>query len=341
MILVNFNENINRLRDLLSSSQHIVLTTHHNPDGDALGSMLGMYFILQKMGKKPRMVIPNGFPDFLAWLPGAEAITLFSKQKSIAKRLLNEAELLFALDYNGAKRLEDMEQLFRNSKGKKVLIDHHPNPEDEFELQFSDTSVSSTAELVYEIGSALIGEQHISTDESVNIFTGIMTDTGSFSYAISNPRTFDIIGKLIGNGVQLEEVQRQVYNTFSEGRLRLMGYSISEKMRVFPEHKAAYISLSREELKRFNYSIGDTEGLVNIPLSIKGIVFSALFVENTSFVKVSLRSRGSFSVNKFSNENFNGGGHTNAAGGKSFTTLAETEKVFETLLLKYNEELNK
>jgi phosphoesterase RecJ-like protein len=340
MILVNFKENINRLHDLLSSSQRIVLTTHHNPDGDALGSLLGMYFILRKMGTEPRMVIPNGFPDFLTWMPGSKEIILFSKQKVDAKRIINDADLLFALDYNGAKRLEDMEQLFRNAKGKKVLIDHHPNPDDDFVLQFSDTSVSSTAELVYEIGSALIGEQQIGTDESVNIFTGIMTDTGSFSYAISNPRTFDIIGKLIGNGVQLEEVQRQVYNTFSEGRLRLMGYSISEKMRVFPEYKAAYISLSREELKRFNYSIGDTEGLVNIPLSIKGIVFSALFVENTSFVKVSLRSRGSFSVNKFSNENYNGGGHTNAAGGKSFTTLTETEKVFETLLIKYSEELN-
>jgi phosphoesterase RecJ-like protein len=233
-----------------------------------------------------------------------------------------------------------METSFSNAKAKKVLVDHHPHPEDTFDLQFSTINVSSTAELVYEMGCALVGEKNILLEAAVNIFVGIMTDTGSFSYAISSPRTFQIVGELVGKGVNLEEAQQRVYNTFSEGRMRLMGYSLAEKMKVFPQHKAAYISLSREELKKFNYSIGDTEGLVNYPLSIKGIVFSALFIENTSFIKVSLRSRGSFSVNRFCSEHFNGGGHTNAAGGKSFTTLTETERKFEELLNKYINELN-
>lgn len=340
MILINFEANIANFRQLLSVSNRIVLTSHHNPDGDALGSLLGMYFILKKMNVITTMIIPNGFPEFLAWLPGADHIIVHSKNKALAEKEIAAADLIFSLDYNGASRLEGMETAFRLSKGKKVLVDHHPNPEDIFDIQFSTTKVSSTAELVYEIGCILTGEINISIEAAINIFVGIMTDTGSFSYAISSPRTFHIVGQLIGKGVNLEDVQQQVYNTFSEGRMRLMGYSLAERMKVFPQHKAAYISLSREELKRFNYSIGDTEGLVNYPLSIKGIVFSALFIENTSFIKVSLRSRGNFSVNKFCSENFNGGGHINAAGGKSFATLAETEIKFEELLDKYSKELN-
>lgn len=340
MHLNRFSDKVQDFRQLLECSRNVVLTTHHNPDGDALGSLLGMYYILKELGVKSEVLVPNAFPDFLAWLPGADAIIVHSKQKELAESKLTDADLVVSLDYNGSRRLEAMALPFEKSKAKMVLVDHHPDPESPFDLEFSYTQVSSTAELVYELGTMLLGETKISYNAAVNIFVGIMTDTGSFSYAIPSPRTFEISGKLIGLGVNVEAVQGLVYNTFSEGRMRLLGFALSEKMRVFPQHRAAYISLSKEELKRFGFSIGDTEGLVNYPLSIKGIVFSALFTENTSFVKVSLRSRGEFAVNEFCAKHFNGGGHRNAAGGKSFVSLGETEGVFERLLEEYSNQLN-
>jgi len=340
MNLFNFNEKTNSFRQLLHNSGRVVLTTHHNPDGDALGSLLGMHFILNEIGVASSMLVPNSFPEFLAWLPGANNIIIHSKQRDLAESLLNEADLVVSLDYNGARRLEDMAEPFERSKGRRVLVYHHPNPESPFDIEFSYINVSSTAELVYELGCALLGDKPISYNAAVNIFVGIMTDTGSFSFAIPSPRTFEISGKLVEVGVNVEDIQRQVYSTFSEGRMRLLGFALSEKMKVFPQHRAAFISLSKEEMKRFNYSIGDTEGLVNYPLSVKGIVFSALFTENSSFIKVSLRSKGNFSVNEFCSKHFNGGGHRNAAGGKSFVSLTDTETYFEKLLEIYSQQLN-
>ena len=333
-------QEIQEIKDLLQSNTHIVITSHHNPDGDAVGSILGLHHILKAMGIHSTMVIPNEIPDFLVWLPGCADVVRYSKQGKKAKELLGNAEVLFALDYNGASRLEKMEKDFLNSKAKKILIDHHPYPENGFNFYFSETSVSSTAELVYEFALKIGAEPFINTNSAICLFTGILTDTGSFSYACSLPRTFEIVAKLIALGVKVEEVQLQVYNNFSEDRMRLMGHALASKMKVFPEYRAACIMLSRDELKRFHYRIGDTEGLVNLPLSIKNIVFSVLFVENTDFVKVSLRSIGNFPVNKVSEEYFKGGGHINAAGGKSFATMAETESKFLEILNQYKELLN-
>lgn len=334
------NEQFAELRKLVGNSKNIVITTHHNPDGDAIGSVLGLYHGFKQVGVESRMVTPNGFPEFIGWMPGAEQIVRYSEKKELAAELLGNADIIFCLDFNGFRRTETLEAVISKATGKKVLIDHHPNPENFFDIQFSRIQVSSTAELVYEVLTGCYGSNALNADVALSLFVGIMTDTGSFSYGCSWGNTFHVAGELIARGVSVEWVQGLVYNNFSVSRMRLVGYSLHQKMRVFPEHRAAYISLTRDELKQFDYKMGDTEGLVNYPLSIKGIVFSVLFVEHDTFVKVSLRSRGSFPVNLFSQKHFNGGGHTNAAGGKSFVSLTETETLFERLLGSYTNELN-
>ncbi|MGD9978344.1 MAG: bifunctional oligoribonuclease/PAP phosphatase NrnA [Bacteroidales bacterium] len=333
-------QSLNRLKELLGNSKSIVLISHYNPDGDAVGSILGLYHALGNVGIKSTMVSPNGFPEFLEWLPEIDRVILYSKQKESVANALSNADLIVCLDFNGFRRLETMEGLLASSHCKKILIDHHPEPESPFDLYFSFVQVSSTSELVYEIVAKLYGEQSVDENSAVCLYTGIMTDTGSFSYACSRKRTFEIAGELVARGVNVEAVQAMVYSNFSVNRMQLLGYCLAEKMKVFPEHKAAYIWLTKAELKRFSHQIGDTEGFVNHPLSIKGIIFSVIFMENDGFIKVSLRSRGSFPVNIFSKKYYNGGGHTNAAGGKSFSSLEQTILQFEQLLAEHSSELN-
>jgi bifunctional oligoribonuclease and PAP phosphatase NrnA len=341
MLLKSDIKKVEEFKSILNSAKSIVLTTHHNPDGDAVGSVLGLYHALKAYGYPVLAVTPNGFPDFLSWMPGSSEVIKYSEQKSVAVNSILNADAIICLDFNGFKRTEEMGDVLMQSKGKKVLVDHHPVPENQFDLQFSYTEVSSTCELVYEILSNTFGNDICITDSAICLFVGIMTDTGSFSYACSRGRTFQIAGELISKGVDVERVQGLVYNNFSTDRMRLLGYSLNEKMKVFLEHKSAYISLTKEDLKKFKHTMGDTEGFVNLPLSIKGVIFSVLFVEHDSFVKVSLRSRGSFPANMISQKHFNGGGHTNAAGGKAFMSLSETEKYFENILKQYSILLNK
>lgn len=331
---------IQKIKQILIPTKNIVITSHHNPDGDAIGSVLGLCFILKRMRLNAEMILPNEVPSFLNWLPGADKIIKHSKQKEEAKRLLAEADIIFSLDYNGSARLENMSDDFDKAKGTKILIDHHPKPDNVFAHYISDTNVSSTAELVFEFALALKGYELISPDAAICIYTGIMTDTGSFSYGCSNPRTFEVVAQLVKMGIDIEKAQQNTYNTFSEERMRLLGHALAKKMRVFPKYRAAFISLTKKELEQFSYKIGDTEGLVNYPLSIDNIVFSALFIENTNQVKVSLRSRGNFPVNLISERYFNGGGHKNAAGGKSLTTLTETEDDFIKIIEEHSEQLN-
>lgn len=341
MLLKSELNRIEELKNILNSSKSIVLTTHHNPDGDAVGSLLGLYHALKSLNYPVLVISPNGFPDFLTWLPGSENVIRFSEHKTKAKDALFNADTIICLDFNGFKRTEEMGEHLQRAKAKKILIDHHPSPESSFDLQFSYTEVSSTCELVYEVLASAFTADVVNIDSANCLYTGIMTDTGSFSYACSRGRTFQIAGELIAKGVDVERVQDLVYNNFSADRMKLMGFSLNEKMKVFPEYKAAYISLTKEDLKRYKHRMGDTEGFVNLPLSIKGIVFSVLFVEHDTFVKVSLRSRGSFPVNEVSNKHYNGGGHKNAAGGKAFMPLAQVEKAFEDLLKSYSLQLNK
>lgn len=340
MTISTFSQQALKIKEmLLGDAKRVVITSHHNPDGDAIGSVLGLYYILYNMGIKAKMISPNAFPDFLAWLPGSDDIILYTKKKNTANRVIQEADLIFALDYNGFARLEDMQEVVAKSKAKKILIDHHPYPENSFDEMLSEVNASSTAELVYELAVLVGGDKAVCLNAATCLFTGMMTDTGSFSYACSRPRTFEIVAKLIEEGVSIENAQHKVYNNFSESRMKLLGYSLCNKMKVFPDYNAAFISLTRKELKEYSYTIGDTEGLVNYPLSIKGIVFSALFVENGDFIKVSLRSRGDFPVNIVSQKYYSGGGHKNAAGGKSFSTLEKTESQFELVLQEFKQQL--
>ena len=340
MLLKSDIKRIEEFKKLIDSSKSIVLTTHHNPDGDAVGSILGLYHALKALNYPVEAISPNGFPEFLSWMPNNDQVIRYSEQKAVAISKILNADTIICLDFNGFRRTEEMGDYLQKSQAKKVLIDHHPNPESSFDIQFSYTEVSSTAELVYEVLEACFPETTINTNSAICLFVGIMTDTGSFSYACSRGRTFEISGKLISNGVDVEMVQGLVYNNFSADRMKLMGYSLNEKMKVFPEHKAAYISLTKAELKKYKHKIGDTEGFVNLPLSIKGIIFSVLLVEHDSFVKVSLRSRGSFPVNVVSQKHFNGGGHKNAAGGKAFMSLQQAESLFESIIKTYSSELN-
>ena len=340
MLLKSELNKIKEFKNILDSSKSIVLTTHHNPDGDAVGSLLGLYHALKSKGYPVLAVSPNGFPDFLTWMPLTDTVIRYSEQKTKAIDALFNADTIICLDFNGFKRTEAMGEHLETAKAKKILIDHHPAPESQFDLQFSYTEVSSTCELIYEVLISSFDKDIINIDSAICLFTGIMTDTGSFSYACSRGRTFQIAGELIAKGIDVENVQGMVYNNFSSESMKLMGFSLNEKMKVFPEHKAAYISLTRDELKRYKHHIGDTEGFVNLPLSIKGIVFSVLFVEHETFVKVSLRSRGNFPVNAVSQKHYNGGGHKNAAGGKAFMSLGQAEKNFEDLLKTYSIQLN-
>ena len=340
MLLKSDLTKVETFKTLIDSSKSIVITTHHNPDGDAVGSMLGLYHALKAKGYPVLAVTPNGFPEFLSWMPGTDQVIRYSEQKTTAVSSIRNADTIICLDFNSFKRTEEMGDILMNAKGKKILIDHHPNPEELFDLQFSFTEVSSTCELVFELLSSSLGHETINTDSAICLYVGIMTDTGSFSYACSRGRTFQIAGELISKGVNVEKVQGLVYNNFSVDRMRLLGFSLSEKMKVFPEYKTAYISLTKEDIKKFKNKMGDTEGFVNLPLAIKGIVFSVLFVEHDNYVKISLRSRGSFPVNIVSQKHFNGGGHTNAAGGKTFMSLSETEVFFENILKIYLTELN-
>jgi len=324
---------------LLVPANRIVLTTHHNPDGDAIGSMLGLWHILEQVGIHSIAVAPNSFPDFLSWMPGSDTILRFSSSRQKVREVLAGADIIVCLDYNGFSRTEDMESLFSASSAKKILIDHHPQPENTFDLSISVVEVSSTSELVFELATEIFGLKTLNPDAATCLYAGIMTDTGSFSYACSRGRTLEIAGMLVDSGAVVERIQSLVYNNFSADRMKLLGYCLCEKMKVFQEYHAACIWLTREELKRFNHQMGDTEGFVNYPLSIKGIIFSVIFVENDSYVKVSLRSRGSFSVNEFARKYYNGGGHLNAAGGKSFQPIEATLTGFEQLLHQHSHEL--
>jgi phosphoesterase RecJ-like protein len=327
------------LTEVLATKPRILITTHANPDGDAIGSMLGLYLALKKEGYTVSAISPNEYPDFLSWMPGNEEVKDFTKNRSHARMLIREADVIFHLDYNEIKRSGEMAESLAASPAFKVMIDHHPNPQLETNLSISRTEASSTAELIYEFLSELF-PQPFNKEICECIYTGIMTDTGCFSYSSSRPRLFEIVSKLLEFGIAKDDISRNVFDNYSESRMRLLGYCLNEKMQVLPQYNTAFMSLSLEEQLRFNFTTGDSEGFVNYPLSIKGIRFTALFVERKDRVKISFRSRGSFPANAFSKEHFGGGGHLNAAGGESFLSLSETIQKFLALLPNYSEMLN-
>ena len=328
---------IERLRGVIADNSFFVLTCHTGPDGDALGSILGMAQYLRLLGKEALVLVPDAFPDFLAWMPGAQDILRYDKYPDKAQLMLATADVILALDYNGLGRVGDMAPAIEKSKATKVLIDHHLQPEAFCHLQFSHSHLSSTCEVVFRLIYALGHYEQLDKAACECLYTGLMTDTGNFSYGPCGQDVYMIISLLLQKEINKERIYNKVFNNYSEGRLRLMGYVLYEKMRVFPEQHAALITLSREEMSRFNFVKGDTEGLVNIPLQMKGIYFSAFLREDTEkdLIRVSLRSQGTFPCNKFSAQYFNGGGHLNASGGQHHGTLDEAIALFEQAITEF------
>ena len=330
-------DDIERLKTIVSEGNFFVLTCHAGPDGDALGSTLAFAHYLNALGKEAMVVVPDAFPDFLAWMSGAQEILRFDKYREKAELMIAMADVIFAMDYNALNRVDDMGELIAKSKAKKVLVDHHLSPENFCDVSFSYPHLSSTCEVVFRLIVAMEGYDLLSKAACECIYAGMMTDTGCFSYGPCTQEVYLIISMLMQKEINKDRVYNKVFNNYSEGRLRLMGYVLYEKLRVFPEHHAALITLSREEMARFDFNKGDSEGLVNIPLQMKGIYFSAFLREDTDkdLIRVSLRSQGTFACNKFAAQYFSGGGHLNASGGQHKGTLEEAIEIFEKALEEF------
>jgi phosphoesterase RecJ-like protein len=329
-----------QIKDLLNSGQHkILILSHRNPDGDAIGSSLALYRILKKMGHMTDVLVPNAIPGFLQWMPDADKITIYSKSVAKAEKLMEEATIFFSLDFNDISRIREFESSLSKSKAYKVMIDHHPEPANFSDLIISDTRLSSTCELLYIFLIQLELKHLIDREVSECIYAGIMTDTGCFSFNSSLPETFQLVSELLNYGPDKDLIFDKIYNNFSHDRMRLIGYCLDKKMQVLPEYRTAYITLTQDEMRLYNFRIGDSEGFVNLPLSIAGIRFSVLFIENKELVRLSFRSKGKFKVNELAAEHFRGGGHMNAAGGESSDPLEETVRKFVNLLPKYKNEL--
>jgi phosphoesterase RecJ-like protein len=333
------NTDFAKVQQLLSRPGKILITSHTNPDGDAIGAGLALYLYLKKKDHDVRFMVPDPFPGFLSWLPGQEEILVYRDREEECQELIREADVLFSVDYNSLDRISKATQPARASKAVKVLLDHHKNPSDDYDYLISVIETSSTCELVYEFIVAMGDGTLISRDIAECIYTGITTDTGSYSYSCNYVRTYEIVADLVRRGIDGEHIHRLVYDTYSEDRLRLLGYALSERLTVLPQYHTAFIALTREDLDRFNYQVGDTEGVVNFALSISGINLAALFSDRDGVIRASFRSKGSFRVDDLARDHFSGGGHANAAGAYSYVSMEETLKKFTALLPHYEERL--
>jgi phosphoesterase RecJ-like protein len=328
---------VEALKALIEASHTFVMICHTNPDGDAMGSSLGLANWLRCMGKDAVVVVPDLYPDFLQWLPGAQESVRADKYPEKVRLLLLMADVVICLDFNTPDRIESIAPLLDETRAKKVLIDHHLNPDAFCDLTFSRSAASSTSELVFTLIHSMGGYDMLTKQAAECLYCGMMTDTGGFTFNSNRSEIFNIIAALLAKDIDKDDIYRRVFNNYSEGRLRLMGYALYEKMRVFPEHKAALIALSKEEMARFKFVKGDTEGLVNIPLQMRGIRLSCFLREDTErgFINVSLRGVGTFACNDFAARYFNGGGHRNASGGRYYGPLDEAVACFEKALVEF------
>ena len=327
---------------ILASAQRIVITAHQNPDGDAIGSSLGLADYLRHLGKEPVVIVPDQYPDFLMWLPNTEKIIRYDKQRDKADLLFKIADLVFCLDYNAPSRVDEMEEALVSSPATRVLIDHHLNPDVPADLIISEPEASSTCELVFRLVWQMGAFPTLTKQFAVPIYCGMMTDTGGFTYNSSRPEIFFIISELLTKRIDKDKIYRNVYHNYSESRIRLMGYVMYEKLVYMPEYNAAYYTLTKDELKRFRFIKGDAEGLVNIPQQIKGLRLSISLREDTEkdrVVWVSLRSVDNFPCNLMAEEFFNGGGHLNASGGRLNCSMDEAVKIVKDAIIAYENKL--
>lgn len=321
-------EKITQTQRLIDNAKKITILTHISPDGDALGSSLGLYWYLLGIEKDVKIVVPNRFPEFLAWMPGSENIVVALDDNAAAERTIADAELLFFLDFNTLNRINWLKNAAAESNVPKILIDHHPNPDINCDVCISYPQISSTSELVFRLICRMGQFQSINLNIAECIYTGMMTDTGNFSFNSQSPEIYLIINKLLKIGINKDEIFNKVFSTYSVDRMRLMGYCLSKKMRIYPEHRASLICLTLAECEQYNFQMGDSEGFVNMPFSIKDIDISILARQDKDKIKISFRSQGSFPANKMAEE-FKGGGHLNAAGGESYFSMKKTIDMLE------------
>ena len=336
MILKGFEE----LKTFLETPKNIVIVGHRNPDGDAMGSTLALKFYLEKKGHNCTVVVPNEYPEFLHWLPGSETTYRFDWQNNQSQKAIQNSDIIFLLDFNALHRVgSDMQNTLEKYDKDFAMIDHHQEPDD-VKYMYSDTSICSTCQMVYQFIEMNNDLHLIDADIATCLYTGIMTDTGSFRFRSTTSKTHRIIADLIDKGAENDRIHGNVYDSNSYNRLLLLGQALSN-LQILPNYKTAYITLTNDEKKRFDFQKGDTEGVVNYALSLKGIIFAAIFIEDSEqeIIKISFRSKGNFSVNKFARNHFDGGGHDNAAGGKSEVNMAKTVTKFTSLLPQYQSEL--
>ncbi|PJJ75519.1 phosphoesterase RecJ-like protein [Thermoflavifilum aggregans] len=320
------------LLPLLSRPRQIAIIMHQKPDADAMGSSLALFHYFQLKHHQVAVVSPTLYPDFLKWMPGAKEVIIYELHPEKATEALQKAEIIFCMDFNAFHRARPADAALAQSAGIKVIIDHHLQPEPVFEYGLSDVQASSTAELVYEVIIGWGDKSLINNEIAQCIYAGTMTDTGSFRFAATSARVHRMVADLMEHGLRHEPIHQAIYDNFLENRLRFLGYVLSNRMEVFYEYNAALITVPASDVRKFNLSSGDTEGLVNYPLSIQGIKLSALMVENHQEIRISLRSKGDFDVNEFARKYFNGGGHLNAAGGRSTDSLEATVARFKKAL---------
>lgn len=335
-------EHISSLKSFLNTSKNIVIIGHRNPDGDAVGSTLALCLYLNKNGHKATVMMPNDFPDFLKWMPGAGEIVLFEKDSKKSTQLLNEAALIFTLDFNSLSRVgEEMQAVLEAVDTPFALIDHHQQPDAYAKYVYSDVSICSTAQMVYHFIEMMDDLQLLDKEISTCIYTGIMTDTGSFRFSSTTATTHRVVAHLIESGVDNAFIHQSVFDNNSAERMQLLGVAL-QNLVILKEFNTAYITLTQDELDKHNFQKGDTEGFVNYGLSVKSVKFAAIFIENRQekITKISFRSIGSFDVNQFARNYFDGGGHINAAGAKSNLTLNDTVSYFISKLQGYKQELS-
>ena len=338
MVLHSAQEILKTLQD--AGDPEIVITTHYKPDADAMGSSLGLRMFLQAMGFRVHFISPTDYASFLKWMKGSEDTIIFENEPEKAREITARASFIFCLDFNHLDRIHEYGDVVASSAAKKILMDHHQYPQGFQDLTFWDDLASSTCELVYRFIHANRLDDNIDRDIASCLYTGIVTDTGSFRFSSCSSETMRIAASLMDKGISHEEIFSLVYDSFTESRVRFIGYAISRKLEVLREYNTALITITREELKEYNVVTGDTEGLVNYGLSIEGVKFAVLIIDRTKIVKMSFRSKGNFPANVFAMQHFSGGGHFHAAGGSSPVSLQETVKEFKNVLKLYKGQLN-
>lgn len=325
----------------IKAPRKIILTAHASPDGDTIGSCLALYHYFIQFGHSVKVISPNEAPRFLQWLPNYKDVIVYDTNPLAAQQEIEAADLIFAVDYNAFHRTgQGVDKLLEQALATKFLIDHHPNPDDVFEARISDTSASSTAELIFRFIEDSGELERINKNVAEGIYVGLLTDTGSFSFSINSDKPYKIAAYLFNIGIDMQAINQRIYSAFTEGRLRLTGYAISEKFVINQNLRFAYIALTKKELDRFNHESGDTEGLVNYALGVENVVAAVLLTEKEGKIRLSFRSKGNFAVNKIANEYFEGGGHRNAAGGNSFVSMDETIKRLNTIMAQYKSEID-